>query len=79
MKKLRSMILITILSTTLAGNVFAGSPVVSGLFSFFDVAISATVSLIANRTGDGDCPVRVCGSCRPEDRDPNGDCRPPAN
>jgi hypothetical protein len=79
MKKLRSIFLVTILSTTLVGNVFAGSSVGGGIFSFFDAAVSATVSFLISSRSDGDCPVRVCGNCRPEDRDPNGDCRPPAS
>jgi hypothetical protein len=78
MKKLRSVILVTILSTSLVGNVFAGGSVGSGFFSLFDMAVSAAVSLLSG-TDDDNCPVRVCGNCRPEDRDPNGDCRPPSS
>jgi len=73
MKKLRSIILITVLSTTLVGNVFAGGPVGTGYF--FDLAVSAALSLFSSGTDDDNCPVRTCGGCRPG----GPDCRPPAN
>lgn len=75
MKKLRSVILVTILSATLVGNVFAGGAVGSGYFSFFDLAVSAVVSLFLSGTDDDNCPVRTCGGCRPG----GPDCRPPAS
>lgn len=75
MKKLRSVILVTILSTSLVGNVFAGGLVGTGYFSIFDLAVSAAVSLFLSGTGDDNCPVRTCGDCRPG----GPDCRPPAS
>ena len=75
MKKLRSVILVTILSATLVGSVFAGGPVGSGCFSFFVLAVSAAVSLFLSGTDDDNCPVRTCGACRPG----GPDCRPPAS
>lgn len=75
MKKLRSTIFATILAFALVGNAFAGNSIGNGLLlPLFDQAIGAFISFFR-----GDCPVRVCGSCRPEERDSNGDCRPPAN
>lgn len=82
MKRLRSVIFATILSAILVVNTFAGNSVTTSVFfPLFDQAVSAVVSFLSgsSRSGDDNCPVRVCGSCRPEERDPNGDCRPPAN
>lgn len=73
MKKLRSVVLVTILSTTLVGNVFAVGSGGSGFFSFFDLAVSSAVSFFLSGSGDDNCPVRTCGGCKPG----GPDCRPP--
>lgn len=70
MKKFRSVLCIALLSTVLVGNAFAGNSLTSSVFSFFDYAINAVVSLL------DDCGPRQCQNCRPTERDENGNCRP---
>ncbi|MGH9949266.1 MAG: hypothetical protein ACRD6X_19005 [Pyrinomonadaceae bacterium] len=77
MKKLRPLLFTLLLSSLLAGNIFAigpilpGSPGASSLFSF---ALEQVMTFLR----DSDCPTRQCGDCRPNTRDENGDCRPPS-
>jgi hypothetical protein len=82
MKKLRSVIFATILSSIMAVNIFAGNSVTTGVLSpLFDHAVIAVISFFSGTSlmGNENCPIRVCGSCRPDDLDGNGDCRPPAS
>jgi hypothetical protein len=79
MKKIKALFCAILLSTCLAGNVFAGGTTSSGsFFSFFTEAMNAVVSFFR---GDN-CPPRQCQTCRPpneggDDNDPN--CRPRDN
>ncbi len=82
MKKLRSVIFATILSSIMAVNIFAGTSVTTGVLSpLVNQAVSAVISFISGNGffRDDNCPLRVCGSCRPEERNGDGDCRPPAS
>jgi hypothetical protein len=82
MKKLRSVIFATILSSIMAVNIFAGNSVTTGVLSpLFNQAVSAVISFFSGNSLylDDNCPLRVCGSCRPEERNGDGDCRPPSN
>lgn len=72
MKKLQSVFCITLLSTVLVGNVFAGSSLSGSVYSFFDDVIGAVVQLLSADS----CPLRQCQNCRPTERDDNGNCRP---
>ena len=69
MKKLRSVILVTIFATALAGNVFAG-PVAGGFYPILDIVVNAVVSVLSVGSGDDNCPLRICtcptGGCRPQ-------------
>lgn len=72
MKKLRSVFCITVLSTILVANVFAGNTVSTSVYGFFDNVITAVVSFLRD-----DCPPRQCQNCRPtEVSDDHGNCRP---
>lgn len=72
MRKLQSVLCVTLLSTVLVGNVFAGDSLSSSVYSFFDNVINTAVSLFLR----DDCPPRQCQNCRPTERDENGNCRP---
>lgn len=72
MKKSRSFICIALLSTVLAGNVFAGSSLSGSVYSFFGDIITAVVEFASTDS----CPLRQCQNCRPTHRDENGNCRP---
>jgi hypothetical protein len=72
MKKRQTFLCITLLSTTLVANVFAGGAIGAST-SILDSVFNAVVSLLR---GDS-CPVRQCQDCRPgEIVDDNGHCRP---
>lgn len=77
MRKIKTFFCVILLSTCLVGNVFAGGGAGSGFFGFFDYVMEAVVSML--RSADDDCKPRQCTNCRPQDRDENGDCRPPTN
>lgn len=72
MRKIKSTLCVVLLSTFLAGNVFAGNTTGGGFFGIFDSFISAVAMLLDG----GNCKPRQCTNCRPEDVDENGDCRP---
>lgn len=74
MKKTKSIFGAILLSTVLAGNVFAGGYTGVGAYSFIDTMINAVVSYFRN-----ECPPRQCQNCRPNDRDHDGNCRPTEN
>ena len=76
MKKLKSFFCIALLSTCLAGNVFAGDTTGGGFFSFFNEAVNAVVSFLRGN----ECPPRQCTTCKPgHNIDDNGNCRPTEN
>ena len=73
MKKRKSFLVAMVLSTVLAGNVFAGDFTGIGVFNFFDSIYNAVVSFAA----DSSCETRQCQTCRPtESKDGEGNCRP---
>jgi hypothetical protein len=78
MKKVRLVFCGVLLSTCLAGNVFAGDFTGYGVFSFFDAAVNAVVSVFTTDP----CEGRICTNCKPGSGGSNegGDqCRPTAN
>lgn len=77
MKKIKSFFCVILLSTCLVANVFAGDTGGSGFFGFFDDLMKTVVSML--RSADDDCKPRQCTNCKAEDRDENGNCRPPTN
>lgn len=79
MKKIRLISCTVMLGTILAGNVFATSTIstgsiISGLFT--SIVVSVELFLRGN---DENCRPRQCTSCKPNERDDDGNCRPPAN
>jgi hypothetical protein len=73
MKKRKSIFGALLLSTVLAGNVFAGDFTGIGVFDFFGNIYTAVLSL----AGGSPCEGRQCQTCRPtENRDGEGNCRP---
>ena len=76
MKKTRSIFCAMLLSAALVGNVFASTGG-TGLLSFFD-ALAISVAQLLRSGGDDNCRPRQCTTCKPNERDENGDCRPPA-
>lgn len=72
MKKMKSVLCITLLSTALVGNVYAGDTAGTGFLSFFDNVINAVMSFVA----DGSCETRQCQTCRPREDGGSGNCRP---
>lgn len=74
MKKRKSILGAVMLSTVLAGNVFAGDFTTGyGVFDFFGSIYNAVVSF-ANP--DGSCETRQCQTCRPREEGGEGNCRP---
>lgn len=80
MKRLKAFCLAIVLTTMLAGNIFATAGVVSVATmptSLISYAINAILSLAG---GDDQCPLRQCTHCKPNtENDGNGDCRPTPN
>jgi hypothetical protein len=62
MKKTKSMIGALLLSTVLAGNVFAGGTGSTGIYGIFESFTSSVISLFG---GDDSCTTRQCPNCRP--------------
>ncbi len=80
MKKLKLIFCVMLLSTSLAGNVFAGGFTVgSGVFSFFGDVVNTIVSVFIN-SGEP-CEGRVCTNCKPGSGGDgkSGTCRPNDN
>lgn len=78
MKRRKSIFGAVLLSTVMAGNVFAGDFTGYGVFSFFDAAVKAVVSVFTTDP----CEGRICTNCKPGSGGSNdgGDqCRPTAN
>lgn len=75
MKNRKSIIGAVLLSTVLAGNVFAGDFTGTGVFDLFGSIYNAVVSLA---TGGSPCEGRQCQTCKPTERDGEGggNCRP---
>ncbi len=76
MRRIKKLTFTLLLSTLLAGNIFAGGTYVpSGIGSIFSFVVEGFSMLLDS----GDCPPRLCQNCRPGNViDENGDCRPPA-
>jgi len=73
MKKNKSIIGAFLLSTVLAGNVFAGDFTGTGVLDFFGSIYNAVVSFAGSSSP---CETRQCQTCRPTERDGEGNCRP---
>ena len=73
MKRKNSILGAVVLSTVLAGNVFAGNSTGGGIFDFFGSVYNAVVSFV----GSSPCEGRQCQNCKPTENlaDP-GVCRP---
>ena len=76
MKNKKSIIGAMLLSTVLAGNVFAGDFTGIGVFDFFGDIYNAVVSLAG---GGSPCETRQCQNCKPKEEGGNGNCRPTQN
>lgn len=73
MKKNKSVLGAVVLSTVLAGNVFAGDFTGGGVFNFFGSVYNAVVSLVSSSP----CEGRQCQTCKPtESIAEPGNCRP---
>lgn len=74
MRKTKAIFCAMLLSTVLAGNVFAGDFTGYGVFSIFGDAVNAVVSMF----GSADpCEGRICTNCKPGGNSESGDhCRP---
>ncbi len=74
MKKRKSILGAVVLSTVLAGNVFAGDSTGIGVFDFFGGVYNAVVSFVSGSP----CEGRQCQTCKPTERDggEGGNCRP---
>lgn len=72
MKKVRAILLMTVVSITFASNVFASGAATASVLDLFSGLVEYTVSLLR----DDSCPLRQCTNCRPTERDENGNCRP---
>lgn len=75
MKKRKSILGAVVLSTVLAGNVFAGDFTGVGFFDFFGGIYNAVVSF----SSGSPCETRQCQTCRPTERNGEGgqdNCRP---
>lgn len=75
MKKIQSILCITLLSTTLVGNAFASGTISPPVFSVLNNVVNAVAWLF----GSDSCPPRQCQNCRPSERDENDNCRPRDN
>ena len=76
MKKIKVVLCGVLLSTCLAGNVFAGDLTGYGVFSFFDAAVNAVVTMLRS---DDPCEGRACANCHPGSGGREGNCRPTDN
>ena len=77
MKKTKSILCGVLLSTCLAGNVFAGDLTGYGVFSFFDAALNVVVTTMLRL--DDPCEGRGCANCHPGSGGVEGNCRPTDN
>ena len=72
MKIRKSILGAVVLSTVLAGNVFAGVSTGGGFFDFFGSIYTAVISF----AGGSPCETRQCQTCRPKEEGGEGNCRP---
>lgn len=74
MKKIKSMVLVLVLTLGFAGNIFAADVLNIGITNIFTTIIT---TIVTSFSGDDEqqCPVRTCSGCKPSDRN----CRPPMN
>ncbi|MFZ1701023.1 MAG: hypothetical protein WBO10_03965 [Pyrinomonadaceae bacterium] len=74
MKKIKKLTFTLLLLSVLAGNIFAsGSYIATGVPSI----LSFLVEQVTMFLDSGDCPPRLCQTCRPNSViDENGNCRP---
>lgn len=75
MKKRKSILGAVLLSTIMAGNVFAGDFTGVGVLDFFGSIYNAVVSFASGSP----CETRQCQTCRPREEGGEGNCRPPQN
>jgi len=75
MKKIRKTIFALLLSSLLAGNIFATAGIIPGggvVTNILSYVVEEVLTLLRD-----DCPLRQCTDCRPNGvRDENGNCRP---
>ncbi len=79
MKRIKSLALTLVLSISLTGSIFATGPVVTGTAGIAPGLLSFVVEQVLSLFESGDCPLRICQNCRPNneaDGDGNGNCRP---
>jgi hypothetical protein len=76
MKKTKSIFGMLLLTTVLAGNVFAGNSASSGIYSIFESFANSVISFLI---GDDGCTTRQCPNCKPTREGGGGDCRPTNN
>jgi len=72
MKRKKSILSTVVLSTVLVGNVFASDFSTGGVVSLFDSIYNAVVSFASGSP----CEGRQCQTCKPTERDGEGNCRP---
>ena len=77
MKKVRLISCTVMLSAILAGNTFASGAVSSG-FVVSSLLTALVTSVTQFMRADDNCRPRQCTSCKPNERDDDGNCRPPA-
>lgn len=78
MKKIRTTIFALLLSSLLAGNIFAAAVILPSGGAVPNI-LSYVVEGVLTLLRDGDCPPRQCTDCRPNgELDEGGNCRPPA-
>ena len=68
MKKIKTILCITILSISLVGNAQANSTLTNNVATFFESVVQYISSAIG---GDDNCPLRICQLCTP-----GTNCRP---
>ena len=65
-----------LLTTLLAGNILANTSFVAGTAAATSI-LSHLVEEVLLLLRDGDCPPRLCTTCKPNNViDDNGNCRP---
>lgn len=79
MKRIKTILLGLVLTTLLAGNIFANGVVLPAANNIVTYALTALLSFARI---DDQCPLRQCTTCKPNTEggdNGNGDCRPPTD
>lgn len=79
MKRIKTLGLILMLSISLAGNIFATGPVITGAVGAAPGLLSYVVEQALSFFSNAECPLRICQNCRPNNEpasNGNGNCRP---